>query len=230
MNRILVLVALSLFLSPTVSAGQGGGGEPTKKNADTKKNSGTKPNDTTPIAGSIRRVDFRNFTYPLDDYLARNYGTNSVRVRKGRFIFNRDSDYGPDGFGVTRIIYGDLTGDGQEEAAVLTAIGFIESGTSQQAPGTYAYIYSMGNGRPVLLKIYDSESDDSDANIAYRNYYQDNTTLLYGGVARIERGLLVIESLVGSGRCCPEYEVTMRFRWDGQRFILAGQLQRRRMN
>lgn len=177
----------------------------------------------------IRRVDFRNFTYPLDDYKAKNYGTNSVLVRNGRFIFSRDSDYGPDGFEVTKTIYGDLTGDSQEEAAVITAIGLIESGTSQQAPGTYAYIYTMENGRPALLKIYDSESDDSDANKYYRNHYRDNTTLLYGGVTRIESGLLVVESLAGAGRCCSEYEVMMKFRWDGQRFILAGNPQRKRM-
>ena len=230
MKRILILIiALSLLLCSTANAFQGGGGESTKKKADTRKKVGTQSDNTTPTAGSIRHVDFRNFTYPLDGYLARNYRTNGVRVRKGKFIFSRDSDYGPDGFEVTRTIYGDLTGDGQEEAAVLTAVGFIESGTSQQAPGTYAYIYSMDNGRPVLLKIYDCESDDSDANIAYRNYFRDRTTLLYGGVTKIESGLLVVESLAGAGRCCPEYEVTMRFRWDGQRFILAGQPQRRRM-
>lgn len=218
----LILVTLGLLLCWTTSAFQGGGGESTKKGSKIRIN-----NDAN--RSSIRGVDFRNFTYPLDDYLARNYRKNTVRVRNGRFIFSRDSDYGIDGIKVTRIIYGDLTGDGEDEAAVLTAIGFIESGTSQQAPGTYAYIYSMGNGRPVLLKIYNSESDDSDANTAYRNYYRDNSTLLYGGVTRIESGLLVVESLAGAGRCCPEYEVTLRFRWDGQRFILAGQPQRKRM-
>lgn len=183
------------------------------------------PSRNPNVGNSIRRVDFRNFTYPLDDYNARNYRTNNVRVRNGRFIFNRKSDYGPDGFEVTKIIYGDLTGDGQEEAAVSTAVGFIDSGTASASPATYAYIYTMENGRPVLLKVFDAV--DSVAAKYYQNHYRDNTFLLWGGVTKIERGVLVVESQSGSGRCCPEYEVTMRFRWDGQRFVLAGQPQRK---
>ena len=189
---------------------------------------GRTPGGSLSITSPIRRIDFRNFTYPLPDRL---YGKNSVSVRKGRFIFSRDPNYGPDGFEVTRIIYGDLTGDGGEEAAVVTAIGFIGGGvSSQQAPGTYAYIYALVGGRPVLLTVFDSEYIDSDAQGYYRGYYRDNTMLLYGGVTKIENGLLLIESLAGGGRCCPDYEVKMRFRWDGQRFILAGKPERRRMS
>lgn len=182
------------------------------------------------VANSLRRVDFRNFTYPLDEYHAKEYKVSSVRVKKGRFIFSRDRDYGPDGLAVTKIIFGDLTGDGQEEAAVITAIGFIDSGTSQQAPGSYAYIYTMENGQPVLLKIFDAVSFDSDAEKYYGDYYRDDTSLFYAGVTNIQSGLLVVESLAGGARCCPEYEVTMKFRWDGQRFILSGNPQRKKMS
>jgi hypothetical protein len=49
MKRILILaVALGLFLCSTASAGQGGGGEPTKEKPIPKKKSVTKPNNATP--------------------------------------------------------------------------------------------------------------------------------------------------------------------------------------
>lgn len=184
---------------------------------------------TSTTVVSIRRVDFRNFTFPLDPQNAKEYHRNEVRVRNGRFIFRKGSDYGPEGFAVTKVIIGDLTGDGREDAAVVVAIGLIDSGTSQQAPLSFAYIYRLSNGRPALLKTLAPDYFDSDANKYYESFFRDNTFLLYAGVTKIENGLLVIESLAGAGRCCPEYEVTMRFRWDGQRFNLVGRPERKKM-
>lgn len=56
MKRTLILVAISLLLCSTASAFQGGGGEPTKKKADTKKNSGAKskiPDLTVAVAQRV---------------------------------------------------------------------------------------------------------------------------------------------------------------------------------
>lgn len=178
------------------------------------------------VAGSIRTVDFRNFTYPLDGDRAQGYGRSSARVRNGKFIFSRK--FGLEGFEVMKVAYGDLTGDGQEEAVVRVDDGNIEIGGSQNV--TYTYIFSMADGRPLLLNMYCAYCNDSTAQTAYQNYYHDDTTLLYGDTATIESGLLVVETIAGPAICCPMHDVTMRFHWDGERFVLEGQPQRKKVN
>lgn len=215
MTKLRRITALSVLVIICVSAaGQ-------KRRSSRSKN----PTNNNPI----RQVDFRNFTYPLDQMYADLYQRKTARLKNGKLVISRDAE-GTEGVAIRKIIYGDLTGDSAEEAIVILMLGSIDGAeSSQQAPGTYAYIYTMVNGNPSLLTIFDAEPEESDAQKYYRDHYGDNTMLFYPGITKVVDGLLVLESLAGRGRGSPGYQVTMMFRWDGQRFVLEGKPQRRRI-
>jgi hypothetical protein len=61
-------------------------------------------------ASGIRSVDFLNFTY--QPALCKEWLGKSVRVRNGQW--NGKEAY----YGVNKVIYGDLTGDGDEDAVI----------------------------------------------------------------------------------------------------------------
>jgi hypothetical protein len=187
------------------------------------------PQRQTNDTNSIRQIDFRNFTFPLDNYNVNQYGRGRVEVKDGRFVFSDGGSYGPNAFEVKKVIYGDLTGDGREEAAVLAAIGYVESESMQNAPNSYAYIYTHERGRTRLLTIHHAEYVDSDTQKFYRRAVRDDTALYYAAATQIENGLLVVEGVAAEARCCPLYTVRMKLRWNGRRFILAGKPERKRI-
>jgi hypothetical protein len=103
---------------------------------------------------SIRDVDFRNFTfnwYPRD--------ADTPRVGRKIILTNGEMDTGL-GFGKEPrefhlidepISYGDLTGDGRDEAVVV--LGIITSGTAR--PGV-VFVYTMSRGKPRRLWAFET--------------------------------------------------------------------------
>jgi hypothetical protein len=159
-------------------------------------------------AGDIRRVDFRNFTYPAA-CAAENGQAGGIRVRNGEYTRAQSDD--PLYFSVASVSFGDLTGDGRDEAAVATDCN--TGGTGQFSEGL---VFSMRDGRPALIE---------------RLEVGDRA---YGGIAglKIEGGQLVVERYgtdEGGPYCCPRYIDTMRLRWDGGRFTQAGGVVRRKL-
>ena len=158
----------------------------------------------------IRGVDFANFTYDLSGSDCQMFGRR-VKVRNGEF-----GNFGGDGgFGIdTNVVYGDLTGDGQDEAVVRTACGLMH-------PVEQAYIYTMLNGKPVLLTRLQSGE-------------RGNGGILMGHLCegcrdglRIENGSLVVERMWGYA-CCPEYIETKTYRWNGRKLTQIGKAQKRK--
>jgi hypothetical protein len=154
------------------------------------------------VKTNIRQVDFENFTYRIDG--------KAVRVRDGvRSVEGRNS------ISVERVTYGDLTGDGKDEAAiVIEEIGW--GGTGVFSCG---YIYTLQNGRVRSLTRFEG-GDRAD-----------------GGIVdvKIQSGLLIVERneperVDGKavGLCCPKYVDTTTYRWNGHRLIQVGDKQRRR--
>ncbi len=156
-------------------------------------------------AGDIHRVDFQNFTYrPSCAYEK----PRAVRTRNGNYTRNRGDD--KIFFDVRSVTYGDLTGDGRDEAVVLTNCN--TGGTGQFSEG---FIFTMRNGRPVLLtRIAGGDR-------------------AFGGLAsaKVERGLLIVETYApeepGMGACCPKYIETTRYHWNGRRLVKSGKTTRR---
>src|SRR5437868_4260007 len=129
--------------------------------------SGSKPKGSTsgsdPIT-DIRKVDFLNFTYP-SSLCSQEYGRKGigkiVGVRKGEF--KNKSVY----FAVAdnKILYGDVTGDGREEAIVPVDCGAITANFSRSE----IYIYTIKDGRPTLLAALSDKTLEQD----YRRAYAD---------------------------------------------------------
>jgi len=94
-------------------------------------------------ANDIHRVDFRNFSYrPV--CLNWQEAHETVRVKDGSFSRKNPDD--PVTFEVTDVVYGDLTGDGIDEAVVLATCNTGGSGWFDEA-----FIYAMKSSKPVML-------------------------------------------------------------------------------
>lgn len=141
----------------------------------------------------IHQVNFKNFTYL--PYCA-GEEPEKVTAKNGEFSSEKQMDGYADRiyFNVTAVNYGDLTGDGVDDAVVLTVCN--TGGTGNFSEG---FIYSIKNGKPVLA-----------ARIA-------GGDRAYGGLhsAKVENGLLVVERYnpgETGGACCPEILKTSKYR------------------
>jgi hypothetical protein len=100
-------------------------------------------------ADDVHSVDFRNFTYTpacADFEAAPGEAKNPIRVAGGRFEARPGTDLEGTYFEVTDVTYGDLTGDGHDEAIVQTMCS--TGGTGRFDEG---FVYGMKDGKPVLL-------------------------------------------------------------------------------
>jgi len=167
---------------------------------------------------TIRSVDFRNFSYPKTNGLYLPHSRNlPFRLKGGSAPETRDKQGFVDEMGVylSRVSYGDVTGDGQEEAIVVLSIL-----TGGSAMPDCVYVYGWDQRRPKLLWAFDTG---------------DRT---YGGLRRVkvENGYLLVE-LYGNGKiigkdldaedktnrgaCCPTLFTRAHYKWIGNGFRLA---------
>jgi hypothetical protein len=158
---------------------------------------------------SIRKIDFRNFTYPGTTIRSTSnyYPEMSFTLRDGK--------YGEWNYGLTleNVSYGDVTGDNQVEAIV----NFNED-TEGSAGMNLVYIFTMENKKPQILWVWES-GDRAE-----------------GGLRRIcaERGHLVVEtygngtglydsvSVDNTGLCCPKHFTRTRYEWFDEDFQRVG--------
>jgi hypothetical protein len=150
--------------------------------------------------GDVHKVDFKNFTY-LAHCLSET--PEKITVKNGEFSKETQEDGYVDRFyfRVFAITYGDVTGDGQDEAVTLTVCN--TGGTGNFSEGM---VYTMKAGKPTLIARI--PGGDRAA----------------GGLrtARVEKGLLVVENNEEGeqgGLCCPEFIVTTRYK------VLGGKIQ-----
>lgn len=149
-----------------------------------------------PASGSvvgIEAIDFENYTYALDGqsykliggYYARGTAPNpqwELRVEEAPY-------------------YGDLTGDGRDEAVVVLSHGAVGGPHTVEAR-----VYTLRDGRAALLSTFavaDTLSCDLD-------HYVD----LDDGKVRIER-------VYGRAARCDHNELR-EYRWDGAHFMPVG--------
>ena len=163
-----------------------------------------------PSQQPIRSIDFKNFTY--DAYCA-GEDSETVTVKDGEYSYEKQEDGWVDRvyFKIFNISYGDLTGDGRDEAVVLSVCN--TGGTGNFSEG---YIFTLKGGKPVQVA------------------HIPGGDRAYGGLreARVENGLLVVESNdVGElgGACCPEFVVTSRYRLSGDKLVKVGVSDRREL-
>jgi hypothetical protein len=99
-------------------------------------------------AEDVHAVDFRNFVYQPScaDFEAQEEAKVPVRVTGGRFEAAAGSDLEGTYFEITEVLYGDLTGDGRDEAIVRSLCS--TGGTGRFDEG---FVYGMKDGKPLLL-------------------------------------------------------------------------------
>jgi len=158
--------------------------------------------------GSIRQIDFKNFTYPLSGPLL-GHGElkwlgnprDGYSNRKPVHLVNGEDSTG---FTLKSVEFADVTGDGNEDAVVVL---LYQTGGTQNTH--YVYVYSFETGKPKLLAYCHTGSR------GYSGLYK-----VYG-----ERGTLVFELFDPKkleGECCSSGFVRTRYRWREGRFEAVG--------
>jgi hypothetical protein len=96
----------------------------------------------------IHAFDFRNFTYlpSCADFAAANEPQVALKTVDGKFEGAAGSDLKGFLFEVRDVAYGDLTGDGKDEAVVRTLCNTGGSGSFDEE-----MVFTMKDGQPILL-------------------------------------------------------------------------------
>lgn len=158
----------------------------------------------------IRKVDFHKFTYMPS---CTGEVPEKVEVTGGEMSREKVVDGYTDRFyfKVLSVAYGDLTGDKQDEAVVLSVCN--TGGTGQFTEG---FIFSMTGGRPTMIARVPG-GDRADGGLR---------------VLTIEDGLLVTEyndPRGNQGACCPEFVITSKNKLKGNRLVEVGKYVRREL-
>jgi len=173
---------------------------------------------------TVRQIDFKNFTYvwsdpvpPEDVSLPWHWLTSPPKLHL-RTVGGIHHFYDPsqDSYerehapliSVDSVTYGDLDGDGVEEAVV--ALNYSTGGTSNW---DYLYVYKLENGRAALLARMETGSRG------------------YGGLVKvsIRDGLLIVDFADPErrvGDCCSEGYIRVHYRWRKGRFHEDGTRER----
>ena len=159
----------------------------------------------------IRGVDFLNHSYQLAACSEDVGLPKTIKVGGGKFqavdnYFELDKN---------EIAYGDVDGDGSEDAVVYIRCG--------SAAGTLrafeVHAYSFRDGRASLLARLDSKGVEGD----YRKIYTDGT-LHYAGERgpKIVNGRVIFEALADGSFAAPEYTATFEYQLGRGKFLLSG--------
>jgi hypothetical protein len=159
---------------------------------------------------SVRTVDWANRTYDMEDggpYTVSGGELDFAYDEDGNVVANDYQPKDPDGyvdhgfFSVSTPIYGDVTGDGVEEALIVTAVN--EGGT---AIVDQLEVYDMKDGKPHYVASIPG-GDRGEGGII--DLQVDFTTVV------LDRG----ESQDGDGVCCPSKVQVERWTWNGTTFV-----------
>ena len=151
----------------------------------------------------IRKVDFKNFTYEVQG--------ERVTLRNGEYKLDwyLDRDFQTNRY---RFVYGDLTGDGKEEAVVVLANNVAGAAN---AVLQYGFIFTIRNAQ--VFKLAEFKGGDGSCSMEGAE-----CSLLS---VRVEAGLLIVDRAVPTANdasCCPLMYRSTKYRWDGSRLVEIG--------
>lgn len=158
----------------------------------------------------IRKVDFKNFTYEAG---CAGEDTTKITVKNGEFSEEEKIDAEITARFYFKIFddiaYGDMNGDGKDEAVILSLCNTGGSGNF-----TEGFIYTLKNGKPAMM----TGIGGGDR--------------AYGGLkaAKIKKRTLILESYAPSdegGACCPEFIETSKYNLKGNTLKAIGTPTRR---
>jgi hypothetical protein len=154
----------------------------------------------------IRSIDFRNFTYSFTEGLRNPTDPKpTFTLKDGKHPETRDKQglVGEIGISLNNVIYGDVTGDNQEDAILTMSIL-----TGGSAAPNIVYIYTLENNRPKQL--WDFTTGDR-ANKGLRKVYSENEQLIVELNSPVE----------SKGDCCPVFFTRSKYKWTGKKFQIV---------
>jgi len=154
--------------------------------------------------GGIRSIDFHNFTYqPTCEGFP-----NSIHVTNGHWKNGASEVADSLSFSVVQVAYGDVKGDGKEEAVVHIAC---------YPPANFHYeelfVFEMAGASPKLLVRLTPGEDLAMHGPGYEIVKTGGGEMDVSYQANGEHGY----------GACPEWTVTERLHWSGNRFVNAGE-------
>ena len=142
----------------------------------------------------IEAIDFENYTYTVNDraykLIGGYYASESAPGAQWELRVT-ESPY-----------YGDLTGDGKNEAVVVLSHGAVGGAHTVEAR-----VYTLRGGRAALLATFPV----ADAVSCELDHYAD-----------LDDGMVRVERVYGRDGQCDRNEVS-EYRWDGARFMPVGE-------
>ncbi len=159
---------------------------------------------------SIRSIDFQNFTYPRVGEQRAYIRRKTFTLKAGEYLEHEIED----GMHFGGVVYGDVTGDGSEEAIAI--LGIQNRGS---AIPNCVYIYTLKHSQPSLLWGFVT-GDRADGGLR-RIYVEEGELVieLYGKGTRIGGKLYGTEMV---GACCAKSVTRTRYRWRRDRFRPQG--------
>ena len=146
----------------------------------------------------IRQVDFKNFTYRRDEDTKES---GSVELRNGR----QTSSDGAETF-LMRVAYGDLTGDGSDEAVVILR------GQNTRISRTLdeVFIYTLKSGKAVELDHFEG---------GRRGDYILSVESLGSNFKVEDKTLILDQAVLRAGEYVPTQYYTIKYRWNGIQMV-----------
>lgn len=179
-TRQLALILLSTLLAHASAAGQA-------------RSRRRVPAPASESVVGIEAIDFENYTYTLEGRPYKLIGGYYARGAAPAAQWELRVTEAP--------YYGDLTGDGKNEAVVVLSHGPVGGPHTVEAR-----VYTLRQGRPAQISTFDVASALS----CDLDHYVD-----------LDDGKVRIESVHGSaGRC--EHNEVREYRWDGGKFMPVG--------
>jgi hypothetical protein len=176
----------------------------------------TPPPSDTQNSSPLAKVDFRNFTFPLP----RGWqdASGEITLTNGLAPLSMEKEDLKLGARYVATKFGDVTGDGQDEAFVIVK---LETGGS--AFPQVVYVYEWKNEKPERL-WYFRTGDRSDGGL--KDIRAENSELVIElfGQDRYIFGDVETLKIVGDEfrLCCPNYFTRNRYKLTGGRFVMQG--------
>jgi hypothetical protein len=210
-------LGIFICLAIAFTAAACGGGSATATGSSTKSEQSESKSNKSQRKSLIRQIDFKNFTY--EKLPTGKCSMNEVHLMNGRYDAPADiagKRPAVDCWSVALgpITYGDVTGDGEEEAIVEL---YAEAGGTEASEDVY--IYTLQGGNPVLLWKF-ATGDRADGGL--RRITAENGELvvdLFGVGTAIGQKLYGTEDV---GACCPKHFTRTKYRWVGTQFQQDG--------
>ena len=165
---------------------------------------------------SIGKFDFKNYTYPLPRGWQDKDGKD-VTLQNGSRRMSEEHI----GMSYVTTKFGDVTGDGQDEAFVILKIVTAGAAIPQSVN-----VFTWKNGAPELIWIFRT-GDRTDGGL--KNLFAENGEVvieLYGQ-DRFILGEVETSRITGDEEqlCCPDFFSRTRYKWNGRNFLVQGKRQ-----